>query len=154
MRQVHDVEKEIDAQVRTFAYRAFAARGTAPRPDEIAAAFGVTVSKAQDVLERLHRAHALFLDPETRAIRMANPFSAVPTAFRVRANGRAYWANCAWDALGIPAALDTDARIEARCAGTDDVVAIEVRAGEVHGNSEVAHFAVPFHRWYDDLVTT
>lgn|SRR6476660_9384727 len=146
--------ESLDWEVRSFAYRVIAARGTPPSPDEIGAAFGVTVTDARDVLERLHQAHALFLDPDTRTIRMAHPFSAVPTAFRVYANGRTYWANCAWDALGIPASLHTDARIEARCAAGGDPTVIEVSGGEVHGNGEIAHFARPFRAWYDDLVAT
>jgi hypothetical protein len=84
---------------------------------------------------------------------MANPFSAVPTAFRVQANGRAYWANCAWDALGIPAALDADARIEARCPAGEPI-GIAVTDGQVRGEGAVAHFAVPFRQWYDDLIAT
>lgn len=150
---MNDSEGGLDAQVRTFVYRVIVARGTPPRPDEVAAAFGIGVPDAQDVLERLHRTHALFLDPETRVIRMANPFSGVPTAFRVQANGRSYWANCSWDAFGIPAALNADARIEARCDGGEPV-GITVSDGEVHGNGEVGHFAVPFRAWYDDLIRT
>ena len=38
------------------------------------------------------------LQSHTREIRMANPFSAVPTAYRVFADGRWWYANCAWDA--------------------------------------------------------
>ena len=43
---------------------------------------------------------------------MANPFSAVPTPYRVQADGRSWFANCAWDAFGICAALHVDGRIE------------------------------------------
>ena len=46
---------------------------------------------------------------------MANPFSAVPTAYRVRAGGRSWYANCAWDAFGICAALDSNGVIDTRC---------------------------------------
>ena len=37
---------------------------------------------------------------------MAMPFSALPTAFRVVVGERSVWANCAWDAFGIAAALE------------------------------------------------
>ena len=63
-------------------------------------------------MERLDRAHALVLDADTGAIRMANPFSAVPTPHRVHADGRRWHANCAWDAFGICAALQVDGRVE------------------------------------------
>ena len=36
------------------------------------------------------------------------------TDYRVSSGGRTWWANCAWDALAIPAALTVDARIEAK----------------------------------------
>jgi Alkylmercury lyase len=46
---------------------------------------------------------------------MANPFSAVPTAYRVHAVGRWWYGNCAWDAVGICAALHVDGSIESSC---------------------------------------
>jgi Alkylmercury lyase len=52
------------------------------------------------------------LKPATNELRMANPFSAVPTAYRVHAAGQWWYGNCAWDALGICAALRTDGRVE------------------------------------------
>jgi len=36
---------------------------------------------------------------------MAPPFSGVETAFPAEVQGRRYYANCVWDALGVPAAL-------------------------------------------------
>ena len=41
-----------------------------------------------DALRRLHDEHALVLEPDGSAIRMAAPFSGVPTGYRVRAGGR------------------------------------------------------------------
>jgi hypothetical protein len=84
---------------------------------------------------------------------MANPFSAIATNYQVYANGQSYWANCAWDALGIPAALQSDARIEAG-TGAGKQIALSVADGRVEGPSAVVHFPLPFRRWYDDLVLT
>ena len=53
---------------------------------------------------------------------MANPFSGVETPFKVHANGKSYFANCAWDTLGIPAALHVDAEIEAACAQSGEPI--------------------------------
>jgi hypothetical protein len=36
--------------------------------------------------------------------------------WEVRSKGRSYWANCAWGMLGIPAALHSDADVEAEYA--------------------------------------
>ena len=93
-------------------------------------------------------------DQHTDEIRMANPFSAVPTKFRVHARGRTYFANCAWDALGIPAALNASAGIQAACAQTGAPIGLNVQAGRVKDSGERVHFLVPFRYWYVDLVFT
>jgi hypothetical protein len=104
----------------------------------------------------LHERHAFFLEPETLTIRMANPFSGIPTDFKVHVNGKTYYANCAWDMLGIPAALASrsDAVIEAVCTESNDAVQLEIRDGQVSASSLLVHFPLPFARWYDDLVLT
>ena len=85
---------------------------------------------------------------------MANPFSGVETSFRVHANGRTYFANCAWDSLGIPAALHTEAEIEAACAQSGEPILLSVRDGQVHGTEALVHFLIPFREWYNDLTST
>jgi hypothetical protein len=63
----------------------------------------------------------------TNEIRMANPLSAVPAVHRVRAAGRWWYGNCAWNALGICAALDVDGRIESSCPDCGEQIALEVQ---------------------------
>ena len=66
-----------------------------------------------------------------------------------------YFANCIWDALGIPAMLGgVDARIETRCSDCGEALAVEVQDHTVRGDSQVVHFAVPAARWWDDIVFT
>jgi hypothetical protein len=84
---------------------------------------------------------------------MAHPFSGVATPFRVTVAERKYWANCAWDALGIPAALHVDAQIDAE-TGNYQSLQINVVSGRLQGWDGVVHFPLPFRRWYDDLVHT
>ena len=104
--------------------------------------------------QRLHDAHALVLDAETREIRMANPFSAVPTQFRVEAGGRGWFGNCAWDAFGICAALGVDGRIETVCADCDEPIEVRVRDGRPDDETLVFHCLVPAAQWWDDIVFT
>ncbi len=85
---------------------------------------------------------------------MANPFSAAPTAYRVRAAGRWWYANCAWDAFGICAALQTDGRIEASCPDCLDPISVDVRQQRPDDTSLVFHCLVPAARWWDDIVFT
>jgi hypothetical protein len=99
----------------------------------------------------LHDAHALVLDPATDEIRMANPFSAVSTAYRVQADGRWWYANCAWDAFGILGALGVDGRIESTCPDCGEPYTIEV-AGERGDRPDLLfHCLVPAAQWWDDI---
>ena len=93
-----------DLALRNLTYALFVDLGRAPTAAEVAAAAGLSEAQVRAGWERLHGAHALVLDPGG-GIRMANPFSAIPTAYRVRAAGRWWFGNCAWDAFGICAAL-------------------------------------------------
>ncbi len=141
-------------RVRAFVYQHFVATARPPTVGETATQFGLTREQAITVYAELGQRHAVFLDPGTHNIRMANPFSALPTSFRVHANGKTYWANCAWDSFGIPVALHTDAIIEATCAENQQPITLRVENGQVTSGAERIHFLVPFRHWYDDLIFT
>jgi hypothetical protein len=141
-------------EVRAFVYRHFVETTRPPTVHETAAAFDLTANEVAALFQDLHQRHALFLEPGTVSVRMANPFSAIPTPFRVHVRGKAYWANCAWDSLGIPATLHCDATIETECADSGIPVTLTVRDGRVTHQGELVHFLVPFRRWYEDLVFT
>jgi hypothetical protein len=144
---------ELDWSVRLFVYQFLVEHERPPTIDETSAALGITAEQAREAYERLHRRHALFLEPGTLNVRMAHPFSAHPTPFHVHVGTHAYYANCAWDMLGIPAALNADARIEAVYADTGASAQFGVVDGHVRG-SGVVSFALPFRQWYDDLIFT
>ncbi|MBI4317829.1 MAG: hypothetical protein HY675_05010 [Chloroflexi bacterium] len=55
----------------------------------------------------------------------------VPTSHRLRMLGNSYYAWCAEDAVGIPAALKVDAAINSSCFRCGHKVAIELQRGEV-----------------------
>ena len=85
---------------------------------------------------------------------MAPPFSGVETPFRVKVQDKVYFANCAWDALGIPAALHSDAIIEAADAYSGESMRLEVSNGQPAPQPCAIHFAVPAARWWDDIIYT
>ena len=140
--------------IRAFIYQHFANTTRAPRVDETADTFALTHKEAASAYEALHARHAFFLKPGTHEILMANPFSNVETPFRAHAHGKTYFANCVWDSLGIPAALHSDANVEATCAQSGEAIMLQVRNGQVSDSDMLIHFLVPFARWYDDLVAT
>jgi hypothetical protein len=141
--------------IRHAIYRHFAGTSRAPGVDEITASCGVSRSHVEKALLELDSAHALFLDPGTYDIRIANPFSGVRTDFRAIVGGQTYWANCAWDCYGVIAALgSSDGTIEAVCTENGSQLQLAVRDGEAVDGGAVVHFLVPFAAWYDDLVHT
>ena len=141
-------------QIRHFVYQHFADTTHPPSVDITGAHFNISKEEAGEYYKELHNRHALFLDLETLTVRMANPFSSIPTDFKVHANGKTYYANCAWDMLGIPAAIHADAVIDAVCTESNETVRLEVKDGQVTNNDLLIHFPQPFARWYDDLFFT
>ncbi len=140
---------DADLELRRRTYAFFVEHGRAPTAAEL--------GEPQEILagwRRLQEEHAVVLDPTTDELRMLNPFSAVPTAHRVQAGGRWWYGNCAWDAFGICAALQTDGRIETSCPDCGEPLAVEVRNERPDDDSLLFHCLVPATRWWDDIVFT
>jgi Alkylmercury lyase len=140
-----------DLHLRNLTYRLVVDLGRAPTIAETAAAAGSTPVAVGEGWSRLHDAHALVLDPQTFEIRMATPFSALPTPHRVWANERWWFANCAWDAFGICAALHSDGRVETACPDCGELLAIDVQGERPSDASPVFHCLVPAARWWEDI---
>jgi hypothetical protein len=139
-----------DLALRNATYRRFVELGRAPTAREVADAAGTTETTVQDAWRRLHDAHAVVLDADGR-IRMANPFSAVATPFRVEADGRTWYANCGWDAFGIGAALGVDSTIRTECADCEEPIGISVADGGPDRDDVLWHVLVPAATWWDDI---
>jgi hypothetical protein len=136
-----------DIELRNLTYRLFVELGHAPTADEAARAWGESaLANVEAGWRRLHAAHALVLNPATTEIRMANPFSAVPTAYRVQAAGRWWYANCAWDAFGICAALHVDGRIDTSCPDCAEPITVAV-CDQRPDDQVLFHCLVPAAHW-------
>lgn len=141
----------IDRLVRYEIYRHFAETGRAPSADQLTEHAGVPVDAVESSLQRLAEAHAIVLAPGSANIWMAHPFSAVPTAYPVRTSTRTYWANCAWDALGIPVILGADTSTSTRCAESGEPLRLAVRQGALSMAEGVIHFLVPPRAFWDNV---
>jgi hypothetical protein len=139
--------------VRAQVYDMTMHSGVPPKVDEVATAMSTSGHEVVAAFERLAAAHVLVLQPATSEILMANPFSAVPTPFRVEAEGLSAYGNCIWDALGIPAMLKCNAQIITSCADCGAAAEIFVEANVVKGEG-LLHFAVPAREWWNDIVFT
>lgn len=139
-----------DIELRNATYRRFVELGRAPSHGEVAIATGLPEAQVRVGWQRLHDAHALVLDAAGE-IAMANPFAARPTPFRVDADARSWYANCAWDAFGIGAALNVDSTIHTECADCHEPLRITVRDGRPDDLNLVFHVLVPASSWWNDI---
>jgi hypothetical protein len=145
---------DFDLQVRYQIYRFFADHCTAPSYQQIAGLLNAENQNVRASFHKLHERHMIFLEPNSDSIRIANPFSAIPTKFRVTSGNKQWWANCAWDSLGIAAALKIDVQIQARYPDTQETVDLQVNHGRVDGKNHIVYFPLPCAQWYDDLIFT
>ena len=145
---------ERELRVRASTYRLFVDLGRAPTVKEVAEDAGVGTHDTMTSWRVLHEEHALVLNPATAELRMANPFSAVETPFRVHADGRSWYANCAWDAFGICAALHVDGRIDTVCPDCGAELTLNVSNEQPDDESLLFHCLVPASSWWDDIVYT
>ena len=144
-------EEDSDWTVRAAVYQHFIETTRGPTCEELATATGLPADDVRASLLRLEAGHHLALFPDRSGVWMAHPFSATATSFPVVTPRGRYWANCAWDALGIPAILGTDAWTETRCAEGGDPVAFGVRDGRAAGDDVLVHLLVPLARAWEDI---
>jgi alkylmercury lyase-like protein len=145
---------DFDHRVRAAIYRWFVERTESPAVRDLAGVLGETPEAIRDAYDRLFRKRVLFLEPDGETIRMAPPFSAVPTQHRVRVGKREYFANCSWDSLGIPAALHEPGEVFSRCEQTLEPIHLRVGRKGPEPEAVAAHFAVPAAKWWANLVYT
>jgi hypothetical protein len=121
----------------------------------VAKALSTSAEEVEAAFERLHQKPLLVPEPvHPSRIRMAPPSSGVETSLRVKVQGNVYSANCAWDALGIAAALQADAIIEASDGYSGEPMLLEVRNGQPVPQACVIQFAVPAAQWWEDILYT
>ena len=143
--------EDLDRDVRLSVYRHFVRTGHAPTLRDTSGAIGADPTSISASLERLDSSRILVLHPTTRQLWMAMPFSAIPTQFRVTSGERGWWANCAWDALGISAMLQIPVEIATSCTDCGNPLMVRATGRDLSNPSGVVHFAVPAAAWWDDI---
>ena len=140
-------------ELRIHVYETLLTRGSPPTIAGVAAAFGCDVVEARRALADLRIGKTILVHPDTGEIWMAGPFSAVETPYRVTGAKARWFANCAWDMLGVAVLVAAPVRIEARCTDCGEPMTYEVNPSRVSASAlaGVVHFLVPARRWYDDI---
>ncbi len=145
---------ELDVRMRREVYRQFVEAGHSPTTATLAPALELTEADAADSLRRLDEVHEIVLEAGTLAIKKLLPFACEPTPHRVLARGRAWYANCAWDAFGVVAAFGTEGHVYSSCPCCAEAIEIEIRGSEPFPATDVAHLLVWAENWWDDIFFT
>jgi alkylmercury lyase-like protein len=144
----------LDDQIRRFVYDHMVEHGVAPSTAELSERLAKPAVEIKEALLRLSEGHAVMAQPESCDLWRAAPFSAVPTAFEVRAGKKRWWANCIWDGLGILAALHQDGEVLTCCPCCNQAMALTVKDGKLQAAEGAIYFQLPVRDWYKDIVFT
>jgi hypothetical protein len=115
---------------------------------------GYEVGIVLSAYARLRAQRLLVLEADGSSIRMAPPFSGVPTQHSIEMDGKQYFANCAWDAFGIPAALQRPGVVHSSCAQSGQPLHLSVGLDGPEPSDWLFHCLVPAAKWWDDIVFT
>jgi hypothetical protein len=146
---------DFETTVKLNIYETIASTTRVPNTFEVAQALDAPLEEVQTAFDGLHKKRLLVPEPgDPSRIRMAPPFSGIETPFQVNVGGKLFYGNCAWDALGIAAALHADASVHTADAHSGEPIILEIRNGQPIPQPCVIHFAVPAARWWEDIVYT
>ncbi|HSQ33068.1 MAG TPA: organomercurial lyase [Gemmatimonadaceae bacterium] len=142
------------AALRVFIYDHLLAAGLPPSTAEIGAHFGIGAADGRAAIASLKIGKTVVPYPDTGEIWMAGPFAGYPSSYRVHGSRVSWWANCAWDMLGVARLSHERVRVDTQCTDCGEPITLDVDPESgVKGNARgmVVHFLVPARRWYDDI---
>ncbi len=148
------MDESFDLTLRTAVYRHFATTGQSPTVAVMCEAIGATTEEIKEGYRRLHAKRMLVPAADFESIRMAPPFSGVSTQHRAIVNGTEYFANCAWDAFGVVAALGGAGDVRSRCEQSLEPLALDLSPAGPSPSSWLFHCVVPASQWWNNIVFT
>jgi hypothetical protein len=131
----------------------FVERGYAPSVRELSGILEQPRDSVIAALEALQDDHGVVLQPVSREIWVAHPFSAAPTNFWVESRRGSWWGNCAWCSMGIAALVGGDVVVTTTLGGESRQVRVRVSDGATQ-DEYLVHFPVPMARAWENVTYT
>lgn len=146
---------DLVTRVRLQVMRTAISTGALPDAAAVAGEIDAPAEAVVDAFRQLHDAHVFVLEPDQPdRLRMANPFSGVPTPFRAQIGYRSWYGNCVWDGLGIIAMLSGNGVLATRCPQTGEPLAVGIADGRVAHGQGIVFFGVPARDWWSNIIHT
>lgn len=139
------------AELRIHIYEVLLDRGVPPTVAELAHQFSSSVKEARAAIAGLKIGKTVLPHPRTGEIWMAGPFASEPTAYKVAGRRATWFANCAWDMLGVAMIAREWVSIESECGDCGDAIRLSADHETPSRDKLVVHFLLPARRWYDDI---
>jgi hypothetical protein len=139
-----------EAELHAAIIRHVADKGFAPSMNVLHDELGWPESLVESTLEQLAEIRGVILKPNSFHVWAIHPFSLMPTATWVTARTGAWWANCAWCALGIGAALRQDIRVVTRAGAERKPLEFQIGDGRPSDDRLVIHFPFRPHEWWSN----
>ena len=136
---------------RVHIYDRLLATGLPPTIRELANHYGASEAEARRWIAELKIGKTILPHPLTGEIWMAGPFASAKTPYKVIGERVTWWANCAWDMLGIAMISGETVRIHSQCTDCDEPMTLKAGPQQKPDVDGVVHFLVPARHWYDDI---
>ncbi len=147
-----------DGELRLVILQHFVDQGSPPSVEELMGKFRVGRNSIEEALERLDEGRQIKLLAGTHRILMVFPLSALATPYRVvMTDGRAYYGDCAWDAVAVYSMLRKPLRIESFCYHCAEPIGISLGGSQENLSAEgapVVYLGLPARAWWKDIVRT
>lgn len=137
--------------IRTFIYQRLLDSGFPPSLREIGTFAGLSLTEARAGVANLNVGKTVLVHPTTGEIWMAGPFAAGATPYKVSGKSAQWFANCAWDMLGIPFIAHEEVRIETQCTDCGEPWSFSAGTANPPAAQGIVHFLLPARQWYDDI---
>jgi hypothetical protein len=149
------VDEGFISRVRLEVLSATAKSGRVPDAEAVGRTLDAPRGDVSEAFHRLADAHIYVAEPgDPSRLRMANPYSAVQTRFRVEVGRRGYFGNCVWDAFGVISLLGGDGAVSTSCPDCHEALEVRVAGRHLEPVDAVVHFSVPARGWWDDIIHT
>jgi hypothetical protein len=137
--------------LRRFIYDDMVSNGVPPTAARIGQHFGVNAVDAKRELAALKIGKTVLVHPITGEIWMAGPFAASATPYRIVGAKQSWWANCAWDMLGVAAIVNEPVQLVASCCDCGEQFMLDASPARGVESDWLVHFLLPARRWYEDI---
>lgn len=141
-------------ELRLAVYRSFAA-GRTPLIADLATELGALRETVRAGLFTLANQRHVVLGAGGE-VAMAHPFASVPLGFSVMGRTALWWGGCAWDSFALPHLVPTQGPVlvATTCPACTTPHAWNVTSSAPPDGDQVAHFATPAARMWDDVLRT